>query len=165
LRAVRTSTTALAAAALATIVAACGGGDKTFDESGMTFSYPGSLKAGKAVGAAPSGRVIGIVGFGKDDYIAARGQRSAPLPVDQLLISLPKVVAGVIPATVHLERHGKLTIVAATQRPPGTVNVESQIYFFNGAGKTWQMECRSTPTQRTAVRAACRKALASVKVS
>ena len=161
----RTSTTALAAAALAVTIAACGGGDKIFDESGMTFSYPGDFKAGRGVGAKPSGRVIGIVGFGKDDYIAARGQRSAPLPVDQLLISLPKVVVGVIPATVHLERHGKLTIVAATQRPPGTVNVESQIYFFNGAGKTWQMECRSTPRQRAAIRAACRKALASVKVS
>jgi hypothetical protein len=165
LRAVRTSTTALATAALAASVAACGGGDKTFDQSGMTFSYPGELKAGRAVGAKPSGRVIGIVGFGKDDYIAARGQRSAPLPVDQLLISLPKVVAGVIPATVHLERHGTLTMVAATQRPAGTGDVESQIYFFNGAGKTWQLECRSTPPKRARIRAACRKALASVKVS
>ena len=161
----RTSTTVLAAAALATTVAACGGGDKTFDESGMTFTYPSSLKAGKSVGATPSGRVIGIVGFGKEDYIAARGQRSAPLPVDQLLISLPKVVAGVIPATVHLERHGKLAMVAATQSPPGTGNVESQIYFFNGAGKTWQLECRSTPPRRAQIRAACRKALASVKVA
>ena len=116
----RTSTTALAAAALAATVTGCGGGDKTFDESGMTFSYPGELKAGKSVGAHPSGRVIGIVGFGKEDYIAARGQRSAPLPVDQLLISLPKVVAGVIPSTVHLERHGTLTMVAATQRPSAT---------------------------------------------
>ena len=80
----RTSTTALAAAALAVTVAACGGGDKTFDESGMTFSYPGDFKAGRAVGAKPSGRVIGIVGLDRDDYIAARGQRSAPLPVDQL---------------------------------------------------------------------------------
>jgi len=164
LRAVRTSTTVLAAAALATTVAACGGGDKTFDESGMTFTYPASLKAGKSVGATPSGRVIGIVGFGKEDYIAARGQRSAPLPVDQLLISLPKVVAGVIPATVHLERHGKLAMVAATQRPAGTGDVESQIYFFNGAGKTWQLECRSTPPKRARIRAACRKTLASVKV-
>jgi hypothetical protein len=165
LRAVRTSTTALAAAALAATVAACGGGDKTFDESGMTFSYPGDFKAGKSVGAKPSGRVIGIVGLGREDYIAARGQRSAPLPVDQLLISLPKVVAGVIPATVHLERHGKLPMVAATQQPPGAGNVESQIYFFNGAGKTWQMECRSTTQQRSRIRAACRKALGSVKVS
>ena len=161
----RTSTTALAAVALAAGVAACGGGDKTFDESGMTFTYPGALKAGKSVGAKPSGRVIGIVGFGKDDYIAARGQRSAPLPVDQLLISLPKIVAGVIPATVHLERHGKLPMVAATQRPPGAGDVESQIYFFNGADKTWQLECRSTPRQRARIRAACRKALASMKVS
>jgi hypothetical protein len=165
LRAVRTSTTALAVAALAVTVTGCGGGDKTFDESGMTFSYPGGLKAGKSVGAKPSGRVIGIVGFGKEDYIAARGQPSAPLPVDQLLISLPKIVAGVIPATVHLERHGKLAMVAATQQPPGTGNVESQIYFFNGAGKTWQLECRSTPPKRARIRAACRKALASVKVS
>ncbi len=161
----RTSTTALTAAALAATVVACGGGDKTFDESGMTFSYPGSFKAGKAVGAAPSGRVIGIVGLGREDYIAARGQRSAPLPVQQLQVSLPSVVAGVIPATVHLERHGKLTMVAATQRPPGAGDVESQIYFFNGAGKTWQMECRSTPPQRARIRAACRKAIASVKVS
>jgi len=164
LRAVRTSTTVLAAAALATTVAACGGGDKTFDESGMTFTYPASLKAGKSVGATPSGRVIGIVGFGKGDYIAARGQRSAPLTVDQLLISLPRVVAGVIPATVHLEQHGKLPMVAATQKPPGAGDAESQIYFFNGAGKTWQMECRSTPRHRVAIRAACRKALGSVKV-
>jgi hypothetical protein len=164
LRAVRTSTTALAAAALAVTVAACGGGDKTFDESGMTFSYPGGFKAGRAVGAKPSGRVIGIVGLDREDYIAARGQRSAPLPVDQLLISLPKVVAGVIPATVHLERHGKLPMVAATQRLPGTGDVESQIYFFNGAGKTWQLECRSTPPKRARIQAACRKALGSVKV-
>ena len=160
----RTSTTALAAAALAASLAACGG-DKTFDESGMTFTYPGDLKAGRSVGAKPSGRVIGIVGLGKEDYIAARGQRSAPLPTDQLLISLPKVVAGVIPATVHLERHGELTMVAATQKPAATTNVESQIYFFNGAGKTWQLECRSTPSRRTKIRATCRKALASLKVS
>jgi hypothetical protein len=164
LRAVRTCPTALAAAALAASVIGCGGGDKTFDESGMTFSYPGDLKAGKSVGAKPSGRVIGIVGFGKEDYIAARGQRSAPLPVDQLLISLPKVVAGVIPSTVHLERHGGLPMVAATQRPAGTSNVEAQLYFFNGAGKTWQLECRSTPSKRTRIRAACRKAVSSVKV-
>ncbi|HEV7462035.1 MAG TPA: hypothetical protein VGN78_16000 [Solirubrobacteraceae bacterium] len=160
----RTSTTALAAAAIAVTVAACGGGDNTFDESGMTFSYPGDFKAGRAVGAHPSGRVIGIVGLGREDYIAARGQPSAPLPVDQLLISLPKVVAGVIPATVHLERHGNLPMVAATQKPPGAADLESQIYFFNGAGKTWQMECRSTAKQRSRIRAACRKALASVKV-
>ena len=160
----RTSTTVLAAAALATTVAACGGGDKTFDESGMTFTYPGSLKAGKSVGATPSGRVIGIVGFGREDYIAARGQRSAPLPVDQLLISLPKVVAGVIPATVHLERHRRLAMVAATQRPPGAGDVESQIYFFNGAGKTWQLECRSKPPKRARIQAACRKTVGSVKV-
>jgi hypothetical protein len=164
LRAVRTSTTALAAAALAVTIAACGGGDKIFDESGMTFSYPGDFKAGRGVGAKPSGRVIGIVGLGRTDYIAARGQPSAPLPVDQLLISLPKVVAGVIPATVHLERHGKLAMVAATQRPAGSGDVESQIYFFNGAGKTWQLECRSTPAKRARIRAACRKTLASVKV-
>ena len=161
----RTSTTVLAAAALVTTVAACGGGDKTFDESGMTFAYPGSLKAGKSVGATPSGRVIGIVGFGRDDYIAARGQRSAALPVGALKANLPAVVAGVIPATVHVERHGKLTMVAATEKPPGTTNVESQIYFFNGAGRTWQLECRSTPPQRTRIRAACRKALASVKLA
>ena len=104
------------------------------------------------------------VRFGKDEYIAARGQRSAPLPVDQLLISLPKVVAGVIPSTVHLERHGGLPMVAATQRPAGTSNVEAQLYFFNGAGKTWQLECRSTPSKRTRIRAACRKAVSSVKV-
>jgi hypothetical protein len=66
---------------------------------------------------------------------------------------------------VHLERHGKLTMVSATQQPPGTGNVESQIYFFNGAGKTWQLECRSTPPKRASIRAACRKALASMKVS
>lgn len=161
----RTSTTALAAAALAVSVAGCGGGDKTFDESGMTFTYPGDLKAGKSVGAQPSGRVIGIVGFGKEDYIAARGQRSAPLPTDQLLISLPKVVAGVIPSTVHLERHGKLTMVAATQKPTAGTDVEAQIYFFNGAGKTWQLECRSTPPKRSKIRAACRKALGTLKVS
>ncbi len=152
----RPSTTALAAAALAVTVAACGGGDNTFDESGMTFSYPGDFKAGRAVGAKPSGRVIGIVGLDRENYIAARGQRSAPLPVDQLLISLPRVV--------HLERHGKLTMVAATQKPAGTGDVESQIYFFNGAGKTWQLECRSTPPRRARIRAACRKTLASVKV-
>ena len=161
----RTSTTALAAAALAASVTGCGGGDKTFDESGMTFTYPGDLKAGRSVGATPSGRVIGIVGFGRDDYIAARGQRSAALPVGALKANLPAVVAGVIPATVHLERHGKLTMVAATEKPPGTTNVESQIYFFNGAGRTWQLECRSTPPRRTRIRAACRRALATMKVS
>jgi hypothetical protein len=165
LRAVRTSTTALAAAALAVSVAGCGGGDKTFDESGMTFTYPGDLKAGRSVGAQPTGRVIGIVGYGKDDYIAARGQKSAPLPTDQLLISLPKVVVGVIPSTVHLERHGKLTMVTATQKPPGTTDVESQIYFFNGANRTWQLECRSTPAKRAKIRAACRRALSTLKVS
>ena len=55
-------------------------------------------------------------------------------------------------------------MVSATQQPPGTSNVESQIYFFNGAGKTWQLECRSTPPNRARIRAACRKALASMKV-
>ena len=94
-----------------------------------------------------------------------RGKRSAPLPTDQLLISLPKVVAGVIPATVHLERHGKLAMVAARQKPPGTTDVESQIYFFNGVGKTWQLECHSTPPRRSKIRAACRKALSTMKVS
>ena len=161
----RKSTTALAATALAATVAACGGGDKTFDESGMTFTYPGDLKAGRSVGAKPSGRVIGIVGFGRDDYIAARGQASAPLSVAALRANLPAVLAGVIPSTVRVEHHRGLTMVAATQKPPGTTGVESQIYFFNGAGKTWQMECRSTTRQRARIRAACRKALASVKVS
>ena len=138
----RTSTTALAAAALAASVTGCGGGDKTFDESGMTFTYPGDLKAGRAVGATPSGRVVGA-----------------------LRANLPAVVAGVIPATVHVERHGRLMMVAATEKPPGTTNVESQIYFFNGAGRTWQLECRSTPPRRTRIRAACRRALATMKVS
>jgi hypothetical protein len=75
------------------------------------------------------------------------------------------VVAGVIPATVHLERHGKLAMVAATQKPAAATDVEAQIYFFNGAGKTWQLECRSTPPKRAKIRAACRKALGSLKVS
>jgi hypothetical protein len=164
-RAVRNSTTALAAAALTATLTACGGGDKTFDESGMTFTYPGGLKAGTAVGAAPAGRVIGIVGLGREDYIAARGQRSAPLPIAQLQASLPTVVAGVIPASVRLERHGKLTMVAATQKPPGAGGAESQIYFFNGRGKTWQIECRSTSARRARIRAACRKALDSIRLS
>jgi hypothetical protein len=163
LPAVRISTTALATAGLAAMLTACGG-DKTFDESGMTFTYPGELKAGRAVGAKPAGRVIGIVGFGRDDYIAARGQRGEPLPVGALKANLPAVLAGVIPSTVHLERHGRLTMVAATQKPPGTTNVESQVYFFNGAGRTWQMEYRSEPRHRARIRAACRQALRTVKV-
>ena len=55
-------------------------------------------------------------------------------------------------------------MVAATQRPAGTSNVEAQLYFFNGAGKTWQLECRSTTSKRASIRAACRKALTSMKV-
>jgi hypothetical protein len=165
LRAVRKSTTALAATALAATVAACGGGDKTFDESGMTFTYPGDLKAGTSVGAKPAGRVIGIVGLGRDDYIAARRQATAPLPVAALRSNLPAVVAGVIPSSVHLEHHRGLTMVAGTQQPPGTTGVEAQIYFFNGAGKTWELECWSTPSRRARIRAACRRALATVKVS
>ena len=160
----RTSATAVAVA-LAWTLAACGGGDKTFDESGMTFSYPSDLKAGTSVGAKPAGRVIGIVGLGREDYIAARGQTSAPLPLGQLRASLPRVVVGVIPATVHLEHHAKLTMVAATQKPPGAGGAESQIYFFNGKGKTWQVECRSTSAGRAKIRAACRKALDSIHLS
>lgn len=160
----RICTTAVAVAVSASL-AACGGGDKTFDESGMTFSYPSDLKAGASVGAKPAGRVVGIVGLGREDYIAARGQSSAPLPLEQLRASLPRVVVGVIPATVHVERHAKLTMVAATQKPPGAGGAESQIYFFNGKGKTWQIECRSTSAGRTKIRAACRKALDSIRLS
>jgi hypothetical protein len=164
LRAVRLSTTALATAGLAAMLTACGG-DKTFDESGMTFSYPGGFKAGRSVGAKPSGRVIGIVGLGPDDYIAARGQRTAPLPLNALKANLPDVVAGVIPSSVHTERHGKLTMVAARQQPPGATTLEAQLYFFNGAGKTWQIECRSEPRGRARIRAACARALRTVEVS
>jgi hypothetical protein len=57
-------------------------------------------------------------------------------------------------------------MVAAIQKPPGAGGAESQIYFFNGKGKTWQIECRSTSAAgRAKIRAACRKALDSIRLS
>lgn len=160
----RAPSTALAATALAAALAGCGGGGaKTFDEGGLTFTYPKDFKAGRSVGATPAGRVLGVVGLSRDDYIAARGQRSAPLPLEQLQASLPTVVPGVLPASVRLERHGKLTMVTATQRgqAPG---VQSRIYFFNGKGKTWQLECRFSGARRSRIGAACDAALRSLRL-
>lgn len=143
-------------------LSACGSGAKTFDEQGLKFKYPSSFRAGKAVGAQPPGQVVGIVGAGKDDYIAVRGRRGAALPLASLKASLPTVVAGVVPATVTVQRHSGLEMVTAVQQPdPGT---EARIYFFNGGGRTWQIECRSTQARRREIRSACAKGVDSIRI-
>jgi hypothetical protein len=142
---------------------ACGsGGDKTFDEQGLKFTYPASFKAGKAVGAQPPGQVVGIVGASRSDYIAVRGRKGAGLPLDRLRASLPTIVAGVVPATVKAERHSKLAMVTAVQRPDAST--EARIYFFNGGGRTWEIECRSTQPEREKIRSACAKAVDSIRI-
>jgi len=67
---------------------------------------------------------------------------------------------GVIPASVRSETHGKLQMVSAVQQSSG--GSASQIYFFNGSGHTWELECRSLAAKRATMRAACRKAVGSV---
>ncbi len=143
-------------------VSACGSGAKTFDEQRLKFEYPSSFRAGKAVGAAPPGQVVGIVGAGRDDYIAVRARRGGALPLAGLKTSLPSIVVGVVPATVKSERHSGLEMLAAVQRlGPGT---EAHIYFFNGGGRTWEIECRSTQAKRDEIRSACAKALKSIRI-
>ncbi len=143
-------------------VSACGSGAKTFNEQGLKFEYPPGFRAGKAVGAQPPGQVVGIVGTGKDDYIALRGRRGAPLPLANLKGSLPSIVAGVVPATVKVQRHSGLEMVNAVQRF-GT-GAEADIYFFNGGGRTWEIECRSTGRERKEIRSACARALHSIRI-
>ena len=152
--------TALCAVALA--VGACGSGSRTFDEQGLKFEYPSGLKAGRAFGAQPPGQVVGIVGAGRDDYIAVRGRRGAPLPLASLKQTLPSIVTGVIPATVGTQRHSGLDMVAAVQRPKA--GTEARIYFFNGGGRTWEIECRSTSAGRAAIGSACAKAIDSIRI-
>jgi hypothetical protein len=143
-------------------LSACGSGAKTFDEQGLKFKYSASFKAGKGVGAQPPGQVVGVVGPDKDDYIAARGRRGAALALANLKATLPSIVAGVVPATVRTERHSGLDMVTAVQRPdPGT---EARIYFFNGGGRTWEIECRSTRAKRGEISSACAKALDSIRI-
>jgi len=143
-------------------VSACGSGAKTFNEQGLKFRYPSGFRAGKAVGAQPPGQVVGIVGAGEEDYIAVRGRRGAPLPLAALRRSLPSVVTGVVPATVTVQRHSGLEVLTAVQRS-GTRS-ESNIYFFNGGGRTWEIECRSTQARRKEIRAACAQALDSIRI-
>lgn len=143
-------------------VSGCRSGAKTFDEQHLKFEYPSSFKAGKAVGAAPPGQVVGIVGVGRDDYIAVRARRGGPLPLADLKTSLPSIVVGVVPATVKTERHSGLDMLSAVQRSdPGS---EAHLYFFNGDKRTWEIECRSTQAKRAEIGSACAKALRSIKI-
>jgi len=144
---------------LVALLAGCGSADKSFKQQGLKFSYPSDFRAGSAVGAHPPGQIVGIVGLDQDDYIAVRGIRGAA-PLDQLKVKLPSVVLGVIPASVRSETHGKLKMVSAVQQ--SAAGSASQIYFFNGSGHTWELECRSLAPKRATMRAACRKAVGSV---
>ncbi len=143
-------------------VSACGSGAKTFDEQRLKFEYPSGFRAGKAVGAAPPGQVVGIVGVGKDDYIAVRARSGGALPLARLKTTLPSVVMGVVPATVKTERNSGLEMLTAVQRLES--GVEARISFFNEGGRTWEIECRSTEAKRDYIGSACAKALQSIRI-
>ena len=142
-------------------VGACGAGLRTFHEQGLSFRYPGDLETGDAVGAHPTGQVLGVVGAGANDYIAARG-RPGTLPLARVRASLPSVLTGVTPATMRTERRSGLEMLTAVQRPDA--RTEARLWFFNGAGRTWEIECRSTQSRRDEIRSACGRALDSIRI-
>jgi hypothetical protein len=63
---------------------------------------------------------------------------------------------------MRTERRSGLEMLTAVQRPDA--RTEARLWFFNGAGRTWEIECRSTQSRRDEIRSACGRALDSIRI-
>ena len=165
---------------LVTVIAlglgACGSGaTQKVAEERLPFSFDlpkdfkeGPLKAGSFQGPRP------IVAYGLDrlNFIDVRRSAARELPLDTVDMEVKRMLSqrGSSGLLSKRERHGDSDMVVFddvenTVGGPAPVGrrTRSRLYFFAGAGSTWEIECQSTEDKADALAEGCMKAVDSVK--
>ncbi len=161
--------TALAAALVIALLAACGEDRKRISSPRIpfTFEVPEDYKRvpvrpGSSQGTPP------ILAVGADRLNVIDVRQSAPreVPLDrvarQVAASLDQL--GFSNAEAKRESHAGRDMLRfdVDNRVRGTAT-RSRLYFFTGGGKTWELECQSAEDGRGELEDACEDAVNSVE--
>ena len=166
--------------ALAAVIAlglpACGSGDiQTVTDQRIPFSFQvpkdfkkGPLRSGSFQGPPP------ILAYGVDrlNLIDVRRSAARELPLDTVDMEVKRILSrrGSAGLKSKREKHGDVDMVVFDDventvggPPPAGHRTRSRLYFFKGAGGTWELECQSTEDKADVIAKGCMKAVDSVK--
>ncbi len=142
------------------------GGTKTFKGSSIpfTFRYPSTFRRGTVKGIGIKNR-LPAVGLDTLDLIIIRkaGVRIPNAELKRFVRDLLKRLHAK-PASLRAEKHSGLRMIVA--RVPNEVDHKptvSVLYFFGGAGTTWEIECQSTVERRVALTYGCGLAINTLR--
>jgi hypothetical protein len=161
---------------VAALLAGCGGGDKTFDGDGYSFTYPGDWEEREGGGfAAQVGNRVSSVAFapasGASGLTVTVYDLQIPVTTSNIDAIAPEVSAvndqifrqagGRVteaPTRVTVAGHPGFSAKGLAVTPQG-VRVQSQITMLFDGKTEYFLNCQLTPDQAEEMTAGCRKAV------
>lgn len=165
----------------AALLAGCGGGEKTFEGDGYSFTYPGDWEQRKGSGAAAeAGNLVSSTAFAPSE-----GASGLTVSVYHLQLAVtPSNIDAIAPEAaavteqIFRQAGGRVTTgprrvtvaghpgfaVKGTALTPEGVRVQSQVTMLFDGKTEYFLNCQFTPEQAEDMIAGCSKALDSLEI-
>ena len=164
----------LAALALALLVAACGGGDDTppgtrVEPKGVPFTFivPDDFRNRRVRPRFSRGsKPLAVYALDPWNLVDVRKSADRAIALDDVATQIEGSLKelGFPKAKAKRESHGGRDYVVFTvANTIGGRPTTSTVYFFSGAGGTWEVECQSTTEHADRVNKACDGVVRSIR--
>lgn len=155
---------------------ACGSGDiQTVTDHRLPFSFQlpkGFKKAALKEGSFQGPRPLFAYSVDRLNFIGAHQRAAKELPLGTVEMEVKRMLSqrGSLGLISKREKHGDSDMLVFDDventvggAPPVGRRTRSRLFFFTGAGGTWELECQSTEDKADVIADGCMKAVDSVK--